>query len=113
NNAYFYSDAANSALSFHDYALADKWATKNLELYPRFGPPRSQKGYLALLDAQTLAHEAEVLRAKGPARAEEAAKLTARANERFDEAVRLLKESLGGNWYSDESGRAIAGSNLA
>lgn len=83
NNAYFYADAANTAINLHDFARARTYAAEGARLYPGFGPVVAQLGYLALLE-------------KRPA-----------------EAVDLLRRAVSGSWYGDEGSRVIALANLA
>jgi O-antigen ligase/tetratricopeptide (TPR) repeat protein len=82
NNAYFYANAANTALVLGDYGLAKHYASRGAKLYPRFGPTRWELGYTALVE------------------------------ERIEEAASLLQAAVDSDWYGDENGRVIAVSNL-
>jgi tetratricopeptide (TPR) repeat protein len=55
-NGVFYTDAADAALALGERERARAYAGRAAELYPRYGPPRGQLGYLAL--AQHRAAEA-------------------------------------------------------
>ncbi len=83
NNANLYVQAAQSALVLGDLSSAQRYATRAAGLYPRFGPPRAQWGYVTLTTGYPEA------------------------------AVQLLRESLEGEWHGDESGRLVASTNLA
>jgi O-antigen ligase/Tfp pilus assembly protein PilF len=81
-NAYFYVDAATTALVLGDGARARAYATRGLDVYPHFGPLRAQLGYLALLE------------------------------KRPDEAAGLLDEALRSDWYGDGDGHRVAAAAL-
>jgi O-antigen ligase/tetratricopeptide (TPR) repeat protein len=89
NNAYFYVDAADTALALGDRGNARRYAQKGSELYaprpgyPGFGPPRGQLGYLALVEGH------------------------------YAEAATLLAEAAGGDWEGDESRRLVVLVNLS
>jgi O-antigen ligase len=83
NNANLYVQAAQSALVLGDVSSAQRYATRAAGLYPHFGPPRAQWGYVTLVTGYP------------------------------ETAVRLLRESLEGEWHGDESGRLVASTNLA
>jgi O-antigen ligase/tetratricopeptide (TPR) repeat protein len=97
NNAYFYADGANAALAFGDVERARRWAATCVEKYPHFGQARSQLGYIALREADTLA-----VQGKGE-----------EAKARFKESAELLGKAVDGEWYGDDTSRAIAASNLS
>ncbi|WP_224240477.1 O-antigen ligase family protein [Hyalangium gracile] len=75
--------AANAALRLGDLPTARRHASRAAELYPRFGPPRAQLGYLALTEGQA------------------------------EEATRLLREALEGDWHGDTAAWVAASGNLA
>ncbi len=83
NNANLYVQAAQSALVLGDVSSAQRYATRAAGLYPHFGPPRAQWGYVTLVTGYP------------------------------ETAVRLLRESLEGEWHGDESSRLVASTNLA
>jgi tetratricopeptide (TPR) repeat protein/O-antigen ligase len=83
NNAHIYADAGNTALALGDVERTKLYAGRGAELYPRFGPTRSQLGYAALVE------------------------------KRYEESARLFREALDGDWYGDEIGAVITNSNLA
>ncbi|MFL5344443.1 MAG: O-antigen ligase family protein [Hyalangium sp.] len=83
HDATFHFRAANAALRLGDHPTARRYASRALELYPRFGPPRAQLGYLALMDGKA------------------------------EEAARLLREALDGDWYDDTAAWVAASGNLA
>ena len=83
NNAYFYADAVNAALTVGDLERARDYVTRGAALYPRFGVLRAQVGYVALA-------------ARRPA-----------------EAVEPLRQALVADWHGADDARALAASNLA
>jgi len=83
NNANLYVQAAQSALVLGDLSSAQRYATRAAGLYPHFGPPRAQWGYVTLATGYP------------------------------ETAVQLLRESLEGEWHGDESGKLVASTNLA
>ncbi len=83
NNANLYVQAAQSALVVGDLSSAQRYATRAAGLYPHFGPPRAQWGYVTLATGYP------------------------------ETAVQLLREALKGEWHGDESGRLVASTNLA
>jgi tetratricopeptide (TPR) repeat protein len=82
-DATFHVRAANAALRLGDAPMAQRYASRAAELYPHFGPPRAQLGYLALTAGRT------------------------------EEAARLLSEALEGDWYDDTAAEVAASGNLA
>jgi O-antigen ligase/tetratricopeptide (TPR) repeat protein len=83
HEANFHVQAANAALRLGDPPTARRYASHAVELYPRFGPPRAQLGYLTLLEGQA------------------------------EQAARLLREALDGEWHGDLASRVAASGNLA
>ncbi len=83
NNAYFYADAVNAAVTLGDLERARGYATRGAALYPRFGVLRAQVGYVALA-------------ARRPA-----------------EAVEPLRQALAVDWHGADEAQALAASNLA
>jgi tetratricopeptide (TPR) repeat protein len=83
HEANFHVQAANAALRLGDSSAARRYATRAVELYPRFGPPRAQLGYLTLLEGQP------------------------------EHAARLLREALDGEWHGDTAAWVAASGNLA
>ncbi len=83
HDANFSLQAANAALRLGDTPTARRYASRTAELYPSFGPPRAQLGYLALIEG------------------------------RPEEAARLLREALAGQWHGDPTARVAAFANLA
>ena len=82
NNAYFYANAASTALVLGDYERAKRYASGGSERYPRFGLTRAQLGHIALVE------------------------------KRVEESVLLLQAAVQSNWYGDEEDRELAASNL-
>jgi O-antigen ligase/tetratricopeptide (TPR) repeat protein len=82
-NVYFYADGARIALGLGDLDRARSYASRGMELYPRFAPVRALLGCLALLE------------------------------QHDQEAAGLLDEAIHSDWYGDESSLAIATANLA
>jgi O-antigen ligase/tetratricopeptide (TPR) repeat protein len=82
-NVYFYADAARVALGVGDLKRARDYASRGVELYPRFAPVRALLGCLALLEQHN------------------------------QEAAGLLAEAVHSDWYGDDSSLAIATANLA
>lgn len=65
-NAYFYLYATHTARTFGDAPRAKRYLARGIELYPRFGPLRTQEAYLAMAegridDAEAMYPEAEYL----------------------------------------------------
>jgi tetratricopeptide (TPR) repeat protein len=83
HDANFSLQAANAALRLGDMPTARRYAARTTELYPSFGPPRAQLGYLALVEG------------------------------RPGEAAALLREALAGEWHGDQTARVAASANLA
>lgn len=83
HEANFHVQAANAALRLGDPRTAQRYASRAIELYPRFGPPRAQLGYLALLEGQA------------------------------PQAAQQLRESLEGEWHGDVASWVAASGNLA
>jgi O-antigen ligase/tetratricopeptide (TPR) repeat protein len=83
NNAYFYADAANAALTLGELHRARGYASRGSALYPRFGLLRAQLGYVAL------------------------------AERRPAEAIEPLRQALVDDWHGADQAQAIAASNLA
>jgi O-antigen ligase len=83
HEANFHVQAANAALRLGDSRMARRYASRAVELYPRFGPPRAQLGYLTLLEGQA------------------------------DQAAHLLREALEGEWHGDLASWVAASANLA
>lgn len=83
NNANLSVQAAQSALVLGDLSSAQRYATRAAGLYPGYGPPRAQWGYVTLVGGYP------------------------------ETAVQLLREALAGEWHGDESGRLVASTNLA
>jgi tetratricopeptide (TPR) repeat protein len=83
HNANFSVHAANAALRLGDGPTALRYASRAAELYPRFGPPRAQLGYLALTEGRNV------------------------------EAATLLREALAGEWHGDQAAWVAASVNLA
>jgi O-antigen ligase/tetratricopeptide (TPR) repeat protein len=127
NNAYFYADGANAALSFRDMALAKQWASKCVELYPDFGPCISQLGYIALDEAQFQPQPPpggakridapNVPQAGQPNAPQDGQQHTEPQSvtppSLIEQAIEYLTRSITADWHGDESGRVIAESNLA
>jgi O-antigen ligase/tetratricopeptide (TPR) repeat protein len=83
HEANFHVQAANAALRLGDRASARRYASRAVELYPHFGPPRAQLAYLTLLEGQAEA------------------------------AATLLRQALEGEWHGDEAAWVAASGNLA
>ncbi|HEX8700706.1 MAG TPA: O-antigen ligase family protein [Myxococcaceae bacterium] len=83
HEANFHVQAANAALRLGDPRTARRYALRAVELYPRFGPPRAQLGYLTLQEGQAA------------------------------QAATLLREALEGEWHGDLASWVAASGNLA
>lgn len=83
HNAHLHVQAAQSALVLGELSAAQRYATRAAGLYPGYGPPRAQWGYVALVGGYP------------------------------ETAAQLLREALDGEWHGDESGRLVAATNLA
>jgi tetratricopeptide (TPR) repeat protein len=82
-NAYFLSDAAQTAITHGDLPKAADYAGRAEDLYPDFALARAQLGYIALMQG------------------------------RGAEAVRLLRRALACDWHGDEHAQLTAVAALA
>jgi O-antigen ligase len=83
NNAYFYVDAAGAAVNLGDAERARDYAARGVARYPRFGIPRAQVGYAALMQ------------------------------RRVGDALEPLREAIAADWHGATEAQGIAASNLA
>ncbi|HSD28194.1 MAG TPA: O-antigen ligase family protein [Vicinamibacteria bacterium] len=96
-NADILGAAAGAALAAGDLDRARAWAERCAQHYPGFATPQAVLGAVSLAEGRRLA--------KGGAFAE--------GRRRVEEAVRLLKAALAGDWHGDDRARAAAEENLA
>jgi O-antigen ligase len=89
--------AAGAALAAGDLDRARSWAVGTAALYPGFGPPPALLGAVALVEGRQLAARGEAVQAQA----------------KWNEAARLLREGLLGDWHGDEGSRSAAERNLA
>lgn len=78
NNAYYYADASNAALSLQDAARAIVYAQRGLKLYPNFGLLRAHLGYAAMME------------------------------QRWSDAVAILAKAASDEWHGEEIYRQFA-----
>jgi O-antigen ligase len=89
--------AAGGALAAGDLDRARAWAERCAQHYPGFATPLAVLGAVSLAEGRRLA--------EGGA--------TGEGRRSFEEAVRLLKAALAGDWHGDDRARAAAEENLA